>query len=140
MTELKVHMDCIGCANKVRTAVEKLVGVEKVEIDIAMQKVTVTGWAEEKKILKAVRKTGKRAEPWPMTYNALVHDFHRYHDQHGSFTSSCNPKKSRAFKNGRIIHHHTYSTYDPHPVLLFNGEANGFTFFSDENPHACSIM
>ncbi|GAB2228452.1 hypothetical protein Droror1_Dr00010291 [Drosera rotundifolia] len=137
MMEMKVKMCCAGCANKVRNALEKLDGVEEVGVDMDLQKVTVTGWIEQKKILKAVRKTGKRAEPWPMPYNVLVHDFHQYYDQHESFLRTRNPETKRVLKNGRFVHHHTFS-YDPQPVL--NWEVDGFSLLSDENPHSCTIL
>jgi len=37
-------------------------GVDDIDIDMGLQKVTVTGWADQKKVLKTVRKTGRRAE------------------------------------------------------------------------------
>ena len=44
--------------------------MDDVEIDMGLQKVTITGWAEEKKLLKIVRrKTGKRAELWNLPFN-----------------------------------------------------------------------
>jgi hypothetical protein len=38
------------------------IGIDSIDINMEMQKVTVMGWADEKKVLKTVRKTGRRAE------------------------------------------------------------------------------
>ncbi|GMH05506.1 hypothetical protein Nepgr_007346 [Nepenthes gracilis] len=138
MVVLKVHMDCSGCANKVRKALEKLDGVDEVDIDMEMKKVTVTGWAEEKKLLEAVRKTGRRAEPWPMPYNPNIHNFRHYYDQHESFLSTSNPTQNNAnffFKNRRVVNQYTYD-----PDTVFNEEGNDIAIFSDDNPHACSVV
>lgn len=44
-----------------------------------MQKVTVMGWADQMKVLKTVRKTGRRAELWPYPYNTEYHVFRGYY-------------------------------------------------------------
>lgn len=61
-------MDCPGCEKKVRKAVQRLEGVHDVEVDMAQQKVTVNGDVEQKKVLKAVRRTGRRAVLWPQPF------------------------------------------------------------------------
>ncbi|PRQ33441.1 putative heavy metal-associated domain, HMA [Rosa chinensis] len=43
--EIRVHIDFPGCESKVRSTLQKLKGIDNVEIDMALQKVTVTGWA-----------------------------------------------------------------------------------------------
>ncbi|KAH0994243.1 hypothetical protein GBA52_005726 [Prunus armeniaca] len=40
-------------------------GVRCVEIDVISNKITVLGFMDRKMIVKAVRKTGRRAEVWP---------------------------------------------------------------------------
>ncbi|GAB4827192.1 hypothetical protein Ancab_034082 [Ancistrocladus abbreviatus] len=137
MVELKVLMDCTGCANKVRKALGRLQGVENVDIDMDMQKVTVTGWAKEKDVLKAVRKAGRRAEPWPMAYNCKIHNFDHYYQQHESFPGTSNPVENYVFKNGHIVRKYTY---DPHPMLNGENDNIAVSIFSDDNPHACAIM
>ncbi|XVF46752.1 hypothetical protein PTKIN_Ptkin03bG0053600 [Pterospermum kingtungense] len=98
---MRVHMDCGGCGSKVKTTLQKLKGVDEVDIDMGMLKVTVTGWADQKKVLKTVRKTG------------------RYHKQ--GYDSN-DPAYYRPPAHSTIFCHQTGSA------------------FSDENPHACSIM
>ncbi|KAK6146544.1 hypothetical protein DH2020_020413 [Rehmannia glutinosa] len=63
--ELKVRMCCTGCERVVKEAIHKLRGVDSVEVDLEMEKVTVIGYADRNKVLKAVRRAGKRAEFWP---------------------------------------------------------------------------
>ncbi|EXB78112.1 hypothetical protein L484_004814 [Morus notabilis] len=143
-------MDCAGCQGKVKSALQKLKGVDDIDIDMNLQKVTVTGYADQKKVLKAVRKTGRRAELWQMPYNP-----HEYE----SFT---NPYYYQHHCNGPVTHYapqpassynyykHGYSnTYDHMSTYNYNpaGRSSSAIFahqtaaaFSDENPHGCSIM
>ncbi|CAL9093993.1 unnamed protein product [Musa acuminata var. zebrina] len=84
MVEMWVHIDCPGCENKIRKALSKLQGVDAVEIDMAMQKVTVIGWADQKKVLEAVRKTRCTAVlcPYPLNAETNVQAQEYYHLQH----------------------------------------------------------
>ncbi|KAL5997886.1 Heavy metal-associated isoprenylated plant protein 28 [Asimina triloba] len=66
---MRVHMCCAGCEEKVEKALRKIEGIDDIDIDMAMQKVTVTGWADQKKILKTIRKAGRRAKLWPFPCN-----------------------------------------------------------------------
>ncbi|CAL5016076.1 unnamed protein product [Urochloa decumbens] len=61
--ELKVYMHCDACERKVRRTINKVEGVETVEIDREENKVTVTGDFEPEKVVKKIKKkTGKKAE------------------------------------------------------------------------------
>ncbi|CAI9089219.1 OLC1v1023752C1 [Oldenlandia corymbosa var. corymbosa] len=70
--EMLVHMDCPGCVSKIRKALRHLKGIDNIDIDVAMQKVTVTGSADQMKVLKTVRKTGRRAELWQLPYDPVI--------------------------------------------------------------------
>lgn len=59
--------------------------MDDVDVDMGMQKVTVMGWADKNKILKTVRRMGKRAELWPYPYNP---EYHGYMRQYGGSTNS----------------------------------------------------
>ncbi|KAL4310126.1 hypothetical protein GQ457_01G030510 [Hibiscus cannabinus] len=59
ITELQVRMDCNGCVQKIRKALHGIRGIYEVYPDIAQQKLTVVGWADPEKIVKAIRKTRK---------------------------------------------------------------------------------
>lgn len=61
--ELKVEM--VGLHEKrLRKCLSKLRGIEKVEVDANSQKVVVTGYAHRNKIVKAIRRSGLKADFW----------------------------------------------------------------------------
>eukprot|EP00262_Sarcandra_glabra_P013980 TRINITY_DN3986_c0_g1_i1.p1 TRINITY_DN3986_c0_g1~~TRINITY_DN3986_c0_g1_i1.p1 ORF type:complete len:152 (-),score=37.61 TRINITY_DN3986_c0_g1_i1:234-689(-) len=122
--ELKVRMDCDGCELKVKKALSSMKGVQSIDINRKQQKVTVTGYVEPNKVLKKVKSTGKKAEIWPYVPYNLVSQ---------PFTAQAYDKKAP-------------------PGYVRNVETVGIsrtaskqddqlsTYFSDENPNACSIM
>lgn len=141
-----------------------------------MQKVTVMGWADQKKILKAVRKIGKRAELWPYPYTPEYHGFirqyypnnnnninyqnnnnhHHHHYNYDHSHSSSNSviysaipakstKKKSSYNSKYNYYKHGYNNGDdfgyyhkPIGSTMVNDTA--MSMFSDDNPHACSIM
>lgn len=144
-----VHMCCAGCESRVRKSLAKMEGIDGVEIDMAMQKVTVTGYAEQKKVLKAVRKTGRRAVLWPYPYHPdqLTAPFHHpaaaaasqpAHDAVYSvnpFAYSTASSSSYNYRKHGTDESMAQGYYYPAPAA-----SSGMTMFSDENPNACSIM
>ncbi|XP_021718168.1 heavy metal-associated isoprenylated plant protein 28-like [Chenopodium quinoa] len=150
-TEMRVHMCCPGCESKIKKTLDKMKGVDGVEIDMAMQKVTVNGIADQKKVLKAVRRTGRRAELWQFPYNPELRSFtHQYPTQcqsNGSIgsgsTSACGSTQAQPASSYNYFKHgydgHEYHGYNP---SLSSSFATGRTgdAFSDENPNGCFIM
>ncbi|KAK9284477.1 hypothetical protein L1049_023650 [Liquidambar formosana] len=141
---MQVHMDCAGCESKIKKALQKLKGVDNIDIDMGMQKVTVTGWADQKKVLKTVRKTGRRAELWPFPYNPEYNNFtNHYYNQHqcGGLPVTHYPSRPSSsynyYKHGYESHDHGYYHRPAHSTIF--GEQTGAAF-SDENPNACSVM
>ncbi|XP_061944808.1 heavy metal-associated isoprenylated plant protein 28 isoform X1 [Populus nigra] len=141
--EMRVHMDCAGCESKVKNALEKVKGVDDIDIDMGLQKVTVTGWADQKKVLKTVRKTGRRAELWQLPYNPQHHSYSdHYYNQHqvnGPLTYHA-PQPSSSYnyyKHGYDSNDHGYYHHPVHSSI-FNHQTGAV--FSNENPHGCSIM
>ncbi|KAA8535882.1 hypothetical protein F0562_030885 [Nyssa sinensis] len=65
VNELKVHLHCKACEKAVRKALCKIKGVTCVEIDVKLSRISVLGYADCKMLIKAIRKTGRRAEVWP---------------------------------------------------------------------------
>ncbi|KAH7577045.1 hypothetical protein JRO89_XS01G0197000 [Xanthoceras sorbifolium] len=138
-------MDCAGCESKVKSTLQKIKGVDEVEIDMSMQKVTVTGYADQKKVLRKVRKTGRRAELWQLPYNP-EHDNYssQYYNQHqcnGPVSNYYAPQPSSSYnyyKHGYDSQNHSYYNYPAHSSSIFSNQTG--SKFSDENPHACSIM
>ncbi|XVF28267.1 hypothetical protein REPUB_Repub15cG0015100 [Reevesia pubescens] len=61
VTEIQVRMDCNGCVQKITKALHGIHGIYEVYPDIAQQKLTVIGWADPERIVKAIRKTRKSA-------------------------------------------------------------------------------
>lgn len=100
------------------------------------QKITVRGYGlEEKKVLKAIKRAGKTAEPWPfLPGNAHFASFYKYpsyivnHYYHDAYKSEAT--------SGVHTFFHTPSVYS---VAVASDEAFA-SLFSDDNPHACTIM
>ncbi|CAL4915311.1 unnamed protein product [Urochloa decumbens] len=63
--ELRVRMCCEGCVRVVRQALQNLRGVDSVDVNVRMEKVTVTGYVDRARVLQEVRRSGKKAEFWP---------------------------------------------------------------------------
>ncbi|KAH6790303.1 hypothetical protein C2S51_005309 [Perilla frutescens var. frutescens] len=144
---MRVHMDCPGCERKITKALSKLDGVDNIDVDMNMQKVTVTGWADQKKVLKIVRKTGRKAELWPFPYNP---EYHAYYSQYygsspaySDYSSPANYFAAEATstynyrKHGYNGHEQGYYQQPPSSVILDNHTA---AIFSDDNATGCSVM
>ena len=104
------------------------------EVEMDSQKITVRGYAlEEKKVLKAIKRAGKAAEPWPFPgfshfasfYKYPTYIVNHYYDAYKNSTT-----------NGVHTFFHTPATYS---VAVASDEAIA-SLFSDDNPHACTIM
>ncbi|XP_021683620.1 heavy metal-associated isoprenylated plant protein 45 [Hevea brasiliensis] len=132
IVELSVHMDCEGCKKRIRRAISKMNGVDSLEIDMDKQKVTVTGYVDQRKVLKVVRRTGRRAEFWPFPYDSEYYPYASQYLDESTYTTSYN-----YYMHGfnESVHGYfpdqAYCTVDDNTVHLF----------SEDNVHAyCSIM
>ncbi|KAL0349641.1 UNVERIFIED_CONTAM: Heavy metal-associated isoprenylated plant protein 23 [Sesamum radiatum] len=120
---LKVRMDCDGCELKVKNALSSLSGVKSVEINRKQQKVAVTGYVEQSKVLKKAKSTGKKAEIWPyVPYNLVAQP---YAPQ--AYDKKAPPGFVRKLDN-------------PPPTARIDHQDPYTAMFSDDNPNACSIM
>ncbi|XP_050226923.1 heavy metal-associated isoprenylated plant protein 30-like [Mercurialis annua] len=130
--ELKVRMCCSGCERVVKNAIHKLRGVDSVEVDLNMEKVTVVGYVERNKVLKAVRRAGKRAEFWP------------YPDIPLYFTSATNYFKDTTseFKESYNYYRHGYNLGERHGAIphTHRGDDKVSNMFNDDNVNACCLM
>ncbi|KAF5442324.1 hypothetical protein F2P56_034994 [Juglans regia] len=120
--DIKVKMDCDGCERRVKNAVSNLKGVKQVDVNRKQSRVTVTGYVEPNKILNKVKSTGKRAEFWPyVPYNLVAYPY----------VAQAYDKKAPSgyVKN---VFQALPSPNAPDEKFI--------SLFSDENPHACSIM
>ncbi|KAG2721362.1 hypothetical protein I3760_02G079400 [Carya illinoinensis] len=61
VTEIQVRMDCNGCVQKIKKALHGINGIYDFYIDFSQQKLTIIGWADPEKIVKALKKTRKIA-------------------------------------------------------------------------------
>lgn len=130
--ELKVRMCCSGCERVVKRTIYKLKGIDSVEVELPMERVTVIGYVDRNKILKVVRRAGKRAEFWPYPNPPLY------------FTSTTNYFKDTAseFKQSYNYYKHGYNLGDRHgniPVTV-RGDDNVSNLFNEDNVNACSLM
>ncbi|KAL3834432.1 hypothetical protein ACJIZ3_009168 [Penstemon smallii] len=137
MLEVRVpNLDCEGCAAKLRKALFKLKGVDGVEVDMELQKITIKGYAlEEKKVLKAIKRAGKAAEPWPYPGgHSHFSSFYKYPNhimKHYYYETSRNVAAPNV--------HTFFHTPAAYSVAVASDEAVA-SLFSDDNPHACTIM
>jgi copper chaperone CopZ len=136
--EMEVHMDCNGCEGKIREALCNLQGVETIDIDMQKQKVTVSGYADQMTVLNAVRRTGKKAQFWPYPdnthYQSYVSQYH--YQQSSSLAASTYNYEAHAYNNETV---HGYDQSElPSSSAIMDDRAT--SLFSDENPHACSVM
>lgn len=116
---LKVRMDCEGCALKIKKTLSGLKGVKSVNVDLKQQKVTVTGYVEPKKVLAAAQSTKKKAELWPyVPYTMVAHPY-----MAGAYDKKAPANYVRKVEDSLTPMEEQYTT-----------------MFSDENPAACSIM
>uniref|UniRef100_A0A7N0V7F9 HMA domain-containing protein n=1 Tax=Kalanchoe fedtschenkoi TaxID=63787 RepID=A0A7N0V7F9_KALFE len=144
IVEMKVSMDCSGCEHRIRKALQKLDGVEMVEIDMETQKVTVTGtFSDQLKVLKKVRRTGRRAELWPFPYNPEYDNFaSEYYDE--SYYQNLATSPTSHHVSSYNYHKHGYDGHSHgryHQLDHLAGLNQPATvLFSEDNPHFCSIM
>ncbi|XP_021907959.1 heavy metal-associated isoprenylated plant protein 26 isoform X2 [Carica papaya] len=75
--EIRVKMDCEGCARRVKKSVEGMRGLTAVEVEPKQHKLSVTGYVDPAKVLQRVRhRTGKKAELWPyVPYDVVGHPY-----------------------------------------------------------------
>lgn len=130
--DLKVRMCCTGCERVVKNAIYKLRGIDKVDVNLEMEKVTVIGYVDRNKVLKQVRRAGKRAEFWP------------YPDIPLYFTSTTDYFKdtTNEFKESYNYYRHGYNLGHRHgniPVT-HRGDDKVSNMFNDDNVNACCVM
>nr|XP_043618143.1 heavy metal-associated isoprenylated plant protein 31-like isoform X2 [Erigeron canadensis] len=144
MVEVRVpNLDCQGCASKLKKALLKLKGVEEIEIEMEVQKIVVRGYAlDEKKVLKAIKRAGKAAEPWPYPGHSHFASFYKYPAHIANEYYHANQYHHETSSNKDLSRHnlhaffHTPSVYS---VAVASDEVVA-SLFSDDNPHACTIM
>lgn len=107
-------------------------GVDSLEIDMDKQKVTVTGYVDQRKVLKVVRRTGRRAEFWPFPYDTEYYPYASQYLDESTYSSSYN----------YYMHGSNESVHGYFPDPLYSTVADQTVhLFSDDNVHAyCTLM
>jgi len=124
--EFRIRMDCGGCERKVRNALTSMKWVRTVEVEREQNKVTVTGYVDANKVLKRVRRTGKRAELWP---------YKPYHLVYYPYTAQVYDKEA---PSGYVLNvEHSFPSY---PTGDNNAHETYTSLFSDDNTSGCTIM
>ncbi|KAJ3692148.1 hypothetical protein LUZ60_012498 [Juncus effusus] len=137
IVEISVSVDCQECESKVRKALLKLKGVHDVEVDRKIQKVTVTGSIDEKKILNAVRATGKRATILPSIPSNNPVYYYEYQTPRAQRRVMKPQPSSYNYRVHGYDESHSHGYYNGYATSVGDGARS---YFSDENPTACSIM
>ncbi|MBA0575216.1 hypothetical protein Golob_025343 [Gossypium lobatum] len=107
-------------------------GVDSLEIDMDKQKITVRGYVEETKVLKVVRRTGRKAEFWPFPYDTEYYPYASQYLDESTYTSSYN-----YYRHGFNESVHGYFPHQPYTTV----PDQTVHLFSDDNVHAyCNVM
>ncbi|KAL2338993.1 hypothetical protein Fmac_013439 [Flemingia macrophylla] len=61
VTQIQVRVDCNGCVQKIKKALNGIHGIHDLRVDLQRQKLTIIGWADPEQIVKAIKKTKKNA-------------------------------------------------------------------------------
>ncbi|KAG8372279.1 hypothetical protein BUALT_Bualt12G0049800 [Buddleja alternifolia] len=120
-----------GCFKQARIPNAMSVSVGSFEIDMSKQKVTVNGYVDKRKVLKVVRRTGRKAEFWPFPYDTQYHPYAAQYLDESNFTSSYN----------YYMHGYNESMHGYFPNLPYETIDDRITYsFNEDNVHACMIM
>lgn len=110
----------------------EITGVDSVEVEREMGRVRVVGYVDRNKVLKAVRRAGKRAEFWPYPEPPLY------------FTSTQNyfVDPSKEFKESYNYYRHGYNGTEQHGNIPVGsrGDDRVSNMFNDDNVNACRVM
>lgn len=91
---------------------------------------TVTGYLDQREVLKAVRRAVRKAEFWPSPYDDKYHPFAlKYVDQQ-TFEPTYN----------YYVHGYNRSSQGRLSEMPYSMDDSRFHMFSEENVNACSIM
>ncbi|XP_027368699.1 uncharacterized protein LOC113874685 [Abrus precatorius] len=61
VTQIQVRVDCNGCVQKIRKALNGIHGIHDLRVDFRRQKLTIIGWADPETVIRAIKKTKKNA-------------------------------------------------------------------------------
>lgn len=109
-----------------------MTGIDSITVELAMERVTVIGYVERTKVLKAVRRAGKRAEFWPNPNPPL------YFTTSGHYFKDMTSEYKKSYNYWR----HGYNEADKHGWLHMTqrGDDKISNLFNDDNVQGCHIM
>lgn len=61
---MKVGLHCEECIKKILKAIKKMEDVDTYDVDVELNKVTVTGNVTSEAVIRALNKIGKQASRW----------------------------------------------------------------------------
>ncbi|XP_042014864.1 heavy metal-associated isoprenylated plant protein 3-like isoform X2 [Salvia splendens] len=137
--QLKVHLHCEGCIQKIRKIIVKTKGYRDMQIDKQKEMVTVTGALDMKALAEVLKKHLKR-EVQIVAAKKETEKKESENGKGGAEKGNGGLKAEKMEGNNKM---HFQVGY-PYPDPFYNPYAYGSThapqLFSDENPNACSLM
>ncbi|XP_076957763.1 heavy metal-associated isoprenylated plant protein 19-like [Bidens hawaiensis] len=119
VAEFNISLYCHECERVVAETISKIKGVEKFMTDMTRHHVVVMGRIRPEKVLKKLKKTGKRVEMLLSCEYDMPDDTENEEGEVGD----------------------EFLQPAPNPLMYdYLRESTLYTIFSDENPNACSIM
>lgn len=107
-------------------------GVKDVEINRKQQKVSVSGYVEQSKVLRKAKSTGKKAEIWPyVPYNLVAQPYAPQSYDKKAPPGFVRKLEYQPQQPTNISYANNNNRFDQDPYIAM---------FSDDNPNACSIM
>lgn len=132
-----------------------ITGIHQIDIDRNLHKVTVMGITDQRKIINAVKKTGKVVEPWPYQLRDQEYTYNQYYNSNhinpshystGSYYFSSIPHNYSGSSHSHSYHQRNKYSRRGH-ISYFNQPAYSEmvkdrpgAYFSDDNAVGCSIM
>ncbi|CAL5019606.1 unnamed protein product [Urochloa decumbens] len=140
--ELRVRMDCERCEREVKKALSGMRGVQHVEVNRLLQKVTVTGEVDPLAVLRRAQSTGKKAEPWPQNpaaggYYYAPAALALYDGRWAAQLQAHDGGRWASPAQAGYYHHHLPARSVETAAI---GAEQITNLFSDDNPNACSLM
>ncbi|KAH9331618.1 hypothetical protein KI387_003726, partial [Taxus chinensis] len=121
--EAQGPMDCDGCERTVRNALTRMSGVQSMDIDRKLQKVTVIGYIKPNEAVRKVKGKGKHVEIWPyVPYNSVVNSV----------------VSAKTYDKKALAGYVRKETIDNVPNSYNRDQDEQYNYFSEENPNACS--
>ncbi|KAI3499022.1 hypothetical protein L1887_34814 [Cichorium endivia] len=132
---LKMSMHCDACAQGLQRRIRKIPGVESVKTELANEQVVVTGVLEPEKLVNDVyKRTRKQA-------SIVVKEEEKKEEEKKEEEKKEEEKKQEAeeAKNEEDTNTETKKS-EYWPPKYYMEYSHAPQMFSDENPHACSVM